>query len=191
MFRWLAVMAAVVLAVSVAYGQSSPQTQPTLPLGQDQMMGGSMMQMMHMMESGMMGSGGMMGQDMAGSGCRGQMAMMRAAGMEGSPASHLEGRLAFTKAELAITAAQDTAWQAYAQALRDQAPAMPADMMAKHDAMMGAAAFPAKFDARITMLEDRLASLKAIREAAVALYGKLDGGQKKKADGLLPMSLCL
>jgi hypothetical protein len=41
------------------------------------------------------------------------------------------------------------------------------------------------------MLEGRLASLKAIREAVVALYGQLDDGQKKKADDLLPKSLCL
>ena len=60
----------------------------------------------------------------------------------------------------------------------------------KHRAMMGNAAFPSKFDARITMLEDQLAGLKAGRDAAVALYGKLDSGQKTKADILLPMSLC-
>jgi hypothetical protein len=117
------------------------------------------------------------------------MAMMHAAGMAGSPASHLEARLAFTKSELAITAAQDAAWQAYAAALRSQA--QPADMAAKHHAMMSDAAFPARFDARIAMLESRIAGLKAVREAAVALYGKLDDGQKKKADALLPMSFCL
>ena len=212
MFRWFAVLATVVLAVSVAYGQSSPQSQPTLPLGPGQTMGSpmhhpmmsgnvelehgmmSMMQMMHMMESGMMGSGmneDMMGHEMGGSVCRGQMAMMHAAGMEGSPASHLEARLAFVRTELAITAAQDAVWQEYATVLRDQARPMQADMTAKHDAMMGNATFPAKFDARIAMLEGRLASLKAVREAAATLYGKLDGGQKKKADDLLPMSLCL
>lgn len=207
MLRWIAVLAAVVLAVSVAYGQSSPPTQPTLPLGQGQSMGGhmnspmmsgnagmehgmkSMMQMMHMMEAGMMGPG-MMGQD-AGSMCQGQMAMMRAAGMAGSPESHLEARLAFTKAELAITAAQDAAWQAYATALRGKAPPMSTDMATQHHATMDGAAFPDRFDARIATLESQLASLRAVREASVALYGKLDGGQKTKADALLPMSLCL
>jgi hypothetical protein len=109
--------------------------------------------------------------------------------MEGSPASHLEARLAFTKAELAITAAQEPAWQAYATALRGQV--QPTDMAAKHHAMMDNAAFPARLDARIAMLEGQTASLKSIREAAVALYGKLDDGRKKKADVLLPMSLCL
>jgi hypothetical protein len=47
------------------------------------------------------------------------------------------------------------------------------------------------FDARITLLEGRLASLKAVREAAVELYGELDDEQKQKADTLLPMSLCM
>jgi hypothetical protein len=206
MFRWIAVLAAVALAVGVAYGQSSPQTQPTLPLGQAQpmghmnapMMGGnaemehgmmSMMQMMHMMEPGMMGPG--MDQETAGSMCHGQMAMMRAAGMAGSPASHLEARLAFAKAELAITAAQDAAWQAYVTALRGQVPAMSAHMTARQHAMMGDIAFPDRFDARIAMLEGQLAGLKAVREAAIALYGKLDDVQKTKADAVLPMSLCL
>src|SRR5512145_2788967 len=102
MLRWIAVLAATALAVSVAYGQSSPQTQPTLPLGQGPSMGGhmsspmmngsagmehgmmSMMQRMHMMDSAMMGLGmqnaDMMGQ--AGPMCRGQMAMMSAMGMQ-------------------------------------------------------------------------------------------------------------
>lgn len=207
MFRWIAVLAAVVLVVGVAYGQSAPQPQPTLPLGQGQTMGGhmnapmmggdadmgqgmmQMMQMMHTMESGMMGPG-MHDADMMGQGmCRGQMVMMRAAGMDGAPASHLEARLAFAKAELAIASAQDGAWQAYASALRSQA--QQAGMPAMHRAMADNAAFPARFDARITTLEGRLAGMKAIREAAVALYDKLDDGQKKKADVLLPMSLCL
>src|SRR5512145_1533851 len=109
MLRWIAVLAATALAVSVAYGQSSPQTQPTLPLGQSPSMGGhmsspmmngnagmehGMMSMMHMMDSAMMSPGmqnaDMMGQ--AGPMCRGQMAMMSAMGMQGSPASHLEAR---------------------------------------------------------------------------------------------------
>lgn len=211
MVRWIAIAAAIALAAGTAYGQSAPQTQPMLPLGQGQTMGGhmnspmmggnaelqhgmmSMMQMMHMMESGMMGpgtqdAGMMMGQDMGGPMCRGHMAMMHAAGMEGSPASHLEARLAFTKAELAITAAQDAGWQAYAAALRSQV--QPAAMATRHHAMMTGAAFPARFDARITMLEEQLTDLKAVRDAAVALYGSLDDGQKTKADALLPMSLC-
>jgi hypothetical protein len=208
MFRWIGVLAAVALAVGVAYGQSSPQTQPTLPLGQGQSMGGhmnapmmsgnaemehgmmSMMQMMHMLESGMTGPD-LMDQEIGGPMCHGQMAMMRAAGMAGSPASHLEARLAFTKAELAIIAAQEAAWQAYATALRGQALPMSTDMAAQRHAMAGNAAFPDRFAARITMLEGRLASLRAVRDAAVALYGKLDDGQKTKADALLPMSLCL
>lgn len=206
MFRWIAVIAAAALAVSVAYGQSSPQTQPTLPLGQGGHMGSqimgdnaemgrgmmSMMQMMRMMDSGMMGprmqNAGTM-DDVAM--CRAQMAMMSAMGMQGSPVSHLEARLAFAKAELAITNVQDAAWQAYATALRGQARAMPAHMADQQQAMAGGAAFPARFDSRIAMLEGRLASLKAVRGAAVALYGQLDDGQKSKADALLPMSLCL
>ena len=119
------------------------------------------------------------------------MAMMRAAGMAGSPTSHLEAQLAFTKAELAITAAQEAAWQAYATALRGQVRPLSTDMAARHRATMDGAAFPDRFDARVAILEGQLASLRAVREVSIALYGKLDDGQKAKADALLPMSLCL
>ena len=209
MFRWIAIIAAVALAVGAAYAQSSSQTQPTLPLGQNQMMhhmnppmmSGNdgmepgvmwMMQMMRMMESGMMGPGmqnaGMMNDDMTGPMCGRQIGMM---GMTGSPASHLEARLAFARAELAITGEQDAAWQAYAAALRGQLKSMSTHMTDMQRANMRDAALPAKIDARIAMLEGQLARLKAVREPAVALYGELDHGQKRKADMLLLASRCM
>ena len=212
MLRWIAILTAAALAIGAAYGQSS-SPQPTLPLGQNQMMGHMntpmmngggmgmdggmmpMMQMMQMMGSGMMGPGmqnaGMMGPDMAGSMCRGQMATMGMMGMAGSPASRLEARLAFARSELAISEAQDAAWQAYAAALRAQVQPMAGHMAGMQQAMMDGVGFPARFDARIDMLEGQLASLKAVRSAAAALYDKLDAGQKQKADMLLPMSTCM
>jgi hypothetical protein len=210
MFRLIAILAAGVLAAGAAYGQSSPQPQPSLPLGQGQTMGHmggsmmhgeaesgmmSMMRMMRLMESGMMGPGMQsaetMGGDTGGTMCRGQMAMMRTMGVAGSPDSHLEARLAFTRSELAITAEQDTVWQAYAAAVRGQTSASSPHQSGKHHVTKGDDAFPAKLDARIEMLEDRLANLQAVRAPAVALYGTLDDGQKNKADALLTMTLCL
>lgn len=173
----------------------------------DMMMGQGMMQqgMMNpaMMGPGMMGPGmmgpGMMGPGMVGSGmaggdmtgpmmCRGQMGMM---GMADSAPSYLEARLAFVKSELAIGAAQQAAWDKYAAALRAQVKPMAARMAAMRQAMADAADFPARFDARVSMLEGQLSSLKSVRDAAVALYGDLSAEQKRKADSLLPMSLCM
>lgn len=213
MFRWIGILAAVALAVGVAYGQSS-QTQPTLPVGQSQMMGhmnspmmnggawpmnAGVIQMMQMMASGLMAPGmqnagmgaGMMDPDMTGPTCRGQMAAMGMMGMSGSPASHLEARLAFARSELAVNDAQDAAWQAYATILRSQVRPIPAQMGEMQRVVARPADFAAMFDARITLLEGRLASLKAVREAAVELYGELNDEQKQKADTLLPMSLCM
>jgi hypothetical protein len=210
MFRWIAVMAAVALAIGAAYAQSSSpsQVQPTLPLAQSQMMGSpmmnsgmmgssmmdpsmmSMMQMMQMMQ--MKGSGmgpGTMGQDMVGPMmCRAQMGMM---GTAGTVASYLEARLAFAKSELAIDPAQEADWQRFAAALRGQAQPMSARMSGMQHAMETDSDFPTKFDARVAMLEGQVSSLKAIRDAAVGLYGRLSAAQKHGADTLLPMSLCL
>ena len=72
-------------------------------------------------EGAMMGSGGGMPM-MGGPGRMGMMAM----------ADHVEGRIAFLKAELNITEAQTTQWNAFADALRENARrmrGMPATMM--------------------------------------------------------------
>lgn len=199
MFRWITILAALALTASVAYGQSSSPAQPTLPLGQTRPMGhmmndgsmdphmAQMMEMMRMMGgSGMMDRGMMGSQDMMGSMCHGQMDPQA-----GAPASYLEGRLAFAKSELAISGAQEPAWQAYAAALRGQVQPMSAHMTGMHQAMMGNTAFPEKFEARISFLQDQVDGLKAVRDAAVKLYGRLDTAQKEKADRLLPLSLCM
>ena len=76
-----------------------------------------------MMGPGMMGPGmmgpGMMGYDGSGSG------MMRwGPAMCNAMASHLEGRLAYTKAELKVTEAQESLWSTYAAAARDNTKTM-------------------------------------------------------------------
>ena len=83
-------------------------------------------------ETEMMGPGmgpGMMGQEMMGPGmmgqgmgCGGMMGMMSGGcpmmGRNGPASSFAEGRIAFIKAELAITDAQNSVFDAYAAALR-------------------------------------------------------------------------
>lgn len=197
MFRWIAIMAAVALAAGVAFAQSSSPTQPTLPLGSGQTMGHHMMNgdatMPAMMDPGnmlMMGAG-MMGPAMMDSGMSGPMSCNAQAGMAGAPGSYLEGRLAFVKAELAIDQAQETDWQRYAEAVRDRAQPMFHGMYGMRNAATNGFGFPARIDAHIKMLDDRLSGLKAVRGAAVGLYDHLSPAQKQKADTLLPMSLCM
>ena len=206
MFRWIAITTAIALAAGVAFAQSSPQTQPALPLGSGQTMGHhmtnggamgpsmmdpsnmpmmQMMRMMHMMESGMMGPG------MMESGMGGPMSCNAQSGMEGALGSYLEGRLAFVKAELAIDQTQEADWQTFAEAVRDRAQPMFQGMHGMHNAATDGPAFPARIDTHIKMLDDRLSGLKAVRVAAVGLYDHLKPAQKQKADTLLPMSLCM
>ncbi|HSA67689.1 MAG TPA: Spy/CpxP family protein refolding chaperone [Methyloceanibacter sp.] len=79
------------------------------------------------------GSGSMMGHGMMGGGqsTMGGHGMMGGMGMGGGPAamcgrmtSHVEGRIAFLKAELKITPEQEALWNDYANAVRDNAKAM-------------------------------------------------------------------
>jgi hypothetical protein len=208
MLRWIAIVAAIALAAGAAFGQSSspPSAQPTLPLGSGQTMGHhmtngeamgpsmmdpstmpmmQMMRMMHMMDAGMMGAGMMeSGMPMM---CDAQPGMT----MAGAPGSYLEGRLAFVKAELAIDQTQEANWQEYAGAVRDRAQPMFSAMSGMHRAAADGSNFPSQFDARIEALEGQLSGLKAIRGAAVGLYDHLNPMQKRKADTLLPMSLCM
>ena len=95
----------------------------------------------------------------------------------------MEAHIAYIKADLEITDAQMDAWNAYADAVRKRHAAMEdvrADMM---KAKGGTAV--ERLDARITSLEARLESLKAMKPATEGLYAVLTDEQKQKADKLL------
>ena len=141
---------------------------------------------------GMMGgnmTGGMMGQGQAGP--AGMMPMMNMMmGMQ-SGTEHVEGRLAFIKAELNITDAQAPQWNAFAEAVRGNVGAM-AEM---RKSMMGGQGAPATLPERLAR-EDKLATahlaaLKKTEEAVTQLYGVLTDDQKKVADTIVvgPMGM--
>ncbi|OYX88068.1 MAG: hypothetical protein B7Y71_01080, partial [Xanthobacter sp. 35-67-6] len=119
----------------------APQSAAPMPLpsaappAQDPQQGGMGSGMM-----GMMGGTGMMGQMMA-------------------PA-RIEGRIAFLRAELGITAAQQPLWYAFAEALRSNARGMTGMMSAMQEQMMsgqGAAGttLPQRIEAHEPMLAAR------------------------------------
>jgi hypothetical protein len=192
------VVTAIILVASIAAAQAQTQEQdhaahhppgqakeptpsaptgmpmPGMPAGQSggmPMMGGDMGQMMRMMQT-MMAQGGM----------RGSMGMM--------PLDHIEGRIAFLKAELGITDAQEPQWNAFANALRTEAKSTQGE----HMLMMGQrgpASWPDRLALHERLLSDRLAALKALEDPAKSLYAVLSEQQRHNADELMggPMGM--
>jgi hypothetical protein len=142
---------------------------PRMAMGPGGMQPGGMMSMMMPM----------MGRMMEG----GAMPMM---GM----AEHVEGRLAFIKAELKITDAQQPQWNAFADAVRANARAMK-DMAMP---MMGQEAQPRTLPERLAqhekMVSLHLESLQQLKSAVDPLYAVLSDEQKETADALArPMGM--
>ncbi len=141
-------------------------------------------------DSGMMMGRRGMGMGMMG-GCQMMGGMMQGmGGMGGNMSAHSEGRVAFLKAELGITDAQQSAWTAYAEALRKNL----SNMQGMHQSMMKAVDAKSaveRLDAHIAGMEGRLASLKEIKTPLAALYAVLSDEQKKKADDLITGMGCM
>ena len=135
----------------------------------------------------MQGPGMMMGQGMGAAGGE------RLCHIVGS-GHHNAGTLAFLKAELNITAAQQSSWDAFATAFRggehaghDMGDDASADDrkgggMGKHDMQP----LPERMNMHERMMEARLAEMKRMHGAISALYSALTGDQKSMADELLP-----
>ncbi len=139
-------------------------------------------------QQGGMGSW-MMGM-MGGTASTGMMGQMMA------PA-RIEGRIAFLRTELGITAAQQPLWDAFAEALRSNARGMTGMMSAMQGQMMsgqGAAGttLPQRIEAHEPMLAARLDALRKVGTALDPLYAAFDDAQKRTADQLLlPMPMGL
>ena len=145
------------------------------------MMGGGMpmmnmmgdMPMMHMMHMQMMAMMRMMEMD------QGMVAIDR-----------IEGRIAFLRAELKITEAQASAWNAFADALRANAQKLGQvrAAMTHQPAAAGqqqAATMAQRLDTQERWLQARLEGTRALKSALTSLYGTLSDEQKKTADELL------
>lgn len=123
---------------------------------------------------GMMGGGGMSHTG----GMMDHMGMMQMMG------ERTEGRLAFIKAELAITDTQLSAWNAYADAVRAEAKRRTAAMPMGH-AAVPAATWIDRLTRQEQDLEQRLESLRRLKGVSSALYATLSATQKKTADEVL------
>ena len=120
------------------------------------------------------------------------MKMMRAdqmglSGMNmpnGGMVDHIEGRIAFLKAELKITESQTKLWLAFADALRGNAKRFQegaGQMMSGSDSP----ALLARLDTQEKLLTARIEGLKAMKNALAPLYAALSEEQRKSADALL------
>ena len=206
--KWLALAALVVatasspsLAQSAGHDHSDQKQapavqQPMPPKGQPGMggsgIGGSS-------KTGMMGGGGMM--NSMGGGKMPMIDMMQMMGMMRQPGrgagsddgiglatiDRVEGRIAFLRAELKITDAQNALWNAFSEALRANAKGLGE----VRSSMMAVMAGPAqqslveRFDLQEKWLVARLDGARAIKMALTNLIGALSDDQRKAADELL------
>jgi hypothetical protein len=183
---WSAVIVAVGLIASAnaqqppAAGSAPPQAQPGPTMGADMMQRG--------MERGRMGMGMGMGQDMMGPGMM-DGPMMSA--MMGAGAQHMEGRLAFIKAELRITDAQMPQWNAFADAVRATGSAMSDMHRSMASQRHSGATLPERLAMEDKVLSAHVAAFKKVQEAVTKLYEVLGPEQKKVADGIVlgPMGM--
>lgn len=148
---------------------------------------------------GMMGQGWGSGQGGAGGwgpGMRGWgRGMMGGCGPMGFDESgetppFVDGRIAFLKTELGITDAQAKPWAAFVEAMKSNFVNMQGLRQAMQSAF--AAGTPVeRLNARLSVMESRVAALKEMQKPLGDLYGALSDAQKKKADDLLTAMGCM
>jgi hypothetical protein len=137
-----------------------------------------------------MGGGGMMnnmGGKMPMMDMMQKMAMMRqpGGGMGMATIDRVEGRIAFLRAELKITDAQNEAWNAFADALRTNAKSLGEVRSSMMAAMAAQQNLVERFSLQEKWLAARLEGTRTIKAALANLIGALSDDQKKAADELL------
>src|SRR6516162_7724428 len=160
----------------------APAQPPTGQPGTGMMGDMPMMNMMGRMRD-MMG-GGMPMMNMMG-----MMRMMEMMGPGTAAIDRIEGRIAFLRAELNITEAQASAWNAFADAMRANAKKLAearASMMPQPGAgQQQAPTIAERLDQQERWLLARLEGTRALKSAVTNLYVTLSEDQKKTANELL------
>ena len=101
---------------------------------------------------------------------------------------HVEGRIAFLKAELKITDAQTSAWSSFADALRARAKTL-GDVRKGMMSQSGSETLLDRLTAREKSLSARLDATRSIKTALGTLLATLSDEQKRTADELLAPNL--
>jgi hypothetical protein len=100
----------------------------------------------------------------------------------------IEGRLAYTKAELKITDAQGAAWSQLADAIRTAAKHHNERMKGIFAGNERSRTLPERVEAQEQFMSVRVEEIKLIKAALKNLYGVLSDEQKKEADEVdIPM----
>lgn len=138
---------------------------------------------------GMMGGGcptfGMMGHGRMGQGGWGDGGWSRGhAGRQPKMGAMVEGRMAYLKGELNITADQQAAWDAYTAAVTGRVKLMQSIHEGMANTMQTGTATE-RMDARISGMEAMLESMQAMKPATEGLYAVLTDQQKGVADELI------
>ena len=115
---------------------------------------------------------------------------------QGSPmcsmmTGHIEGRLAYVRAELKITAAQEPLWTTYANAARDNAQTMASRCASMMGQGTSALSLPDRLDLHEQLMAARLDALRTINKTLKPLYASFDDAQKQTANQLFwgPMGM--
>jgi hypothetical protein len=105
--------------------------------------------------------------------------------------NHIEGRLAYIKAELKITEGQEPLWSAYAAAARDNANAMRAHCTIMSRRSGSAASLPDRLEQHEQLMAAQLDAVRAMDKLLKPLYAALSDSQKQTADQLFwgPMGM--
>ncbi|MBO0738012.1 MAG: Spy/CpxP family protein refolding chaperone [Alphaproteobacteria bacterium] len=98
---------------------------------------------------------------------------------------HVEGRLAFLKAELKITDTQIPLWNNFAEGVRANAKAMKQTMQGGMMGTSQSASLPEKLAMREKMMTAHLDALRKFKAAVDPLYAALSDEQKKTANDLM------
>ena len=125
---------------------------------------------------GGMGSGFGMGQGMGG------MGMMQGGMQAGMPGAMSTQSLAQVKTQLAITAQQEPAWQAFAAKAAEQAGLMQATHAQHHQTADVNAAAPDRMARHVDTMSQHLAGMQAVGAALKDLYAVLTPQQRSVAD---------
>ena len=110
-------------------------------------------------------------------------------GMMGAPIEHVEGRIAFLHAELAITADQEAVWSAFSDAVRANAKGLAEASSMSRDS--GATGVADRLLSQEHIVAAQLTGLKAINAALEGLNKGLSDAQRITLDSLLPELLGL
>ena len=107
--------------------------------------------------------------------------------MMGMMLKHTDGVIAFLKAELGISDAQNAVWDAYTAQLKPLIRKHQDKMQKAPDAYAKTRNWIERLTDSEAVLSEHLEMMKKIRPAATALYAALTPEQKQKADTLMPI----